>query len=315
MVGLSVSAQRAYGVSVILPVVLAAACALFGATTGGPGWWAATAILTSVAMVGLIVPSPPFHWRIDSDGLVDEITASRIPFDSISGVYPSRLAYWRKRPLRYALEVAHDGGYLRVPVRTTVATTYLEEFLLRQIPESTSVVDQDIERYRQAQVAAFGDERVFSFAGRRQMAKTRSRPAIWGFTTLLVGSLIAFGVGVWLKSESVIAVGVLGASCGLICLLFTVLSVPSQHLGRMAKSSLVISPLGLALSQEGLKGELGWSEILKITYSGKPRKFAVTASGMRPAIHVKLSGVTVMIYDSYDRPLSWIHERIEQYWK
>jgi len=315
MIGQSIHGSRSVTPGVVSAALLALCCVGFAVLTKGAGWWALAAIAASTAIAVLASPRPVFHWRIDAEALVDETTADQIPYESITAVYPCGLTYWKARPRNYALEIVHNGGSLFTPARISIPSPLLEEFLLHQLPESAASSDADIERYRQAQVGAFGAERVFSFAGRRSSAKVRSVAALWGCSAILLSSLLAGGVGVWMDDDSVMIVSVISAAVGLIALLSILLVGPSPHRRRMSASSLVISPLGFALSQEGLKGEIRWSEIRQVTYTGKSRKFGVVASDMRPAIHVQIAGVVLMIYDSYDHPLSWIHERIVQYWQ
>jgi hypothetical protein len=66
-------------------------------------------------------------------------------------------------------------------------------------------------------------------------------------------------------------------------------------------SSLVLSPLGIALRQGDLKGELKWEEVRAVKF---PRN--------RP-LSVQLAGATIPIYDIYDRPLNEIHARLREY--
>ena len=78
-------------------------------------------------------------------------------------------------------------------------------------------------------------------------------------------------------------------------------------------AAIVISPLGLAMEQGPLNGHLTWQQIRKVS-AQVPNK-GITVTRVAPGIAVEVEGATFVITDSYDRPLSEIHERIVKYWR
>jgi hypothetical protein len=81
------------------------------------------------------------------------------------------------------------------------------------------------------------------------------------------------------------------------------------------EASLVIGPLGLAVVQGDLKGEMRWGELRQLHM--KAPRFAAYANRMKlgPGIRLVVEGATIVIADLYDRPLRVIHQRIMDYWR
>jgi hypothetical protein len=104
-------------------------------------------------------------------------------------------------------------------------------------------------------------------------------------------------------AAGVIAVGGIGIFAGLVGVLAH-MSMGRQTRPRIKDielSSLVLSPAGVALRQGDLKGELKWEEIR-----------GVTLRRNRP-LTVQLAGVTISVFDVYDRSLAEIHSQMRQY--
>jgi hypothetical protein len=70
---------------------------------------------------------------------------------------------------------------------------------------------------------------------------------------------------------------------------------------------LVISPIGIALAQGELIGEMRWSELRNVRQRNNFLNRAV--------IDLHVEGAKVEILDVYDTPLVEIRRQIEQYWR
>ena len=82
-------------------------------------------------------------------------------------------------------------------------------------------------------------------------------------------------------------------------------------------SSLVLTPVGLAMIQGDLTGELTWDQIRSVKLRLKPRRFQIigdTTMGLQGII-LNVEAAVILIADLYDRPIESIHERILGYWK
>jgi len=81
------------------------------------------------------------------------------------------------------------------------------------------------------------------------------------------------------------------------------------------KSSLVISPMGLALVQGDIKGEMRWDELRDVQYKSRPGSFSMDVNTAMPGVLLKFEGASITIADIYDQPLRIIYERIRRYWR
>jgi hypothetical protein len=105
--------------------------------------------------------------------------------------------------------------------------------------------------------------------------------------------------------------------CGLIALLITFASgsQPAAIRKNTETASVILCPVGLALAQPGIKGELSWDEIRDVKLRDREAKVTIGAeSGMR-RIDVVVDGAVIQIQDIYEHPLAVIHQRIVELWK
>jgi hypothetical protein len=79
------------------------------------------------------------------------------------------------------------------------------------------------------------------------------------------------------------------------------------------KTALVVTPEGFALSQLNLKGKVSWDQIRKIDMKQTTNN---GFSGQQQAIGVlnmRIDGGAIVIWDAYDRSLSYIEEIMLRY--
>ena len=88
-----------------------------------------------------------------------------------------------------------------------------------------------------------------------------------------------------------------------------------MEIGGSWTSSLVLSPVGLALVQGDLQGELRWEQLRDVQLVSKPRFFQMGQENVRTGIWLRVEGAQIVIADIYDRPLPIIFERIKAYWR
>jgi hypothetical protein len=80
-------------------------------------------------------------------------------------------------------------------------------------------------------------------------------------------------------------------------------------------AALVIAPLGLAVQQGAMTGHLTWQEIRNVSVRTGRAKVAWSAASAVPGIVLEVEGASIVLTDSYDRPLAEIHDRILRYWR
>ena len=83
---------------------------------------------------------------------------------------------------------------------------------------------------------------------------------------------------------------------------------------KFGAASIVISPLGLAMVQGDLRGEIRWEEITKIkTAHTSLKSFQVSSNSNRAPVTLYVEGAEIPIWDIYDRPVTLLLEIIETY--
>jgi hypothetical protein len=291
------------------------------------------AIMTSESAIMLWLAGPAFimcaillftRERASSFELTDEGIEFHDPdlsvaYSEIEGL----VAVKRGESNQFPIAVFHSGGCRTTGSRLVPSSRrvfsaicpYLEEGGHRDVPEM-------LESIRDELVTKFGKERVFCYRGRSWKTPGARKPLMWFFISMFLLSILLFGlIGLTEKErkknkegEPVLATaavllfltGVIGS---LVCVSRSRWSVkPHPNYG------MIISPLGLALIQGKVRGEMEWDELLKVIYPLKPGSFRMQRLPI-PGIGLKVEGSAIGIGDFYDRPLSMIHRRILDYWK
>jgi hypothetical protein len=240
--------------------------------------------------------------------------AQSIPYSSILEVRPVA-PLGAARPRSFPIEVVHQRGSVVFPATLSAPSERVYAFLRGQLPEKPArALPTALATYQREQEQGFGADRVFCYGGRR--GPYRHDAAQWNATgrgvliTAAAWGVLAFfrpGAGGWYVGAGLALV------IGGVCL---AAARGSRRGGAPTKTSgaaLVISPLGLAMEQDALNGHLTWQQIRKVS-AQVPGK-GITVTKVTPGIAVEVEGATFVIADSYDRPLSEIHERIVRYWR
>jgi hypothetical protein len=108
----------------------------------------------------------------------------------------------------------------------------------------------------------------------------------------------------------------LAAFGGIFSLVFWRLGTATRvRIKNWRKASLVISPVGLAMVQGDVQGELRWNEVQNVRLRGRAKGIHVTSETTMPGIVLSVEGAKILIADIYDRPLAAIYENILKYWR
>ena len=241
-----------------------------------------------------------------------------IPYSSLLEVRPL-VAADRPRPDSFAIQVVHARGTLVIPGRLTHSSERVYAFLRGALVPRPVALPAAIEAYRAEQEDRFGREKVFSYVGRCGGDQPRARNlrpiGVGLLATATIWAAIPFGRGDepgWWLAAAVMAV--LGAA----------LLLRDFELQRRETSgpkaadttaALVIAPLGLAVQQGALSGHLAWEEIRKVHVRSGRATVTWSRAQAQPGIVLEVEGASIVLSDSYDRPLSEIHGRILRYWR
>jgi hypothetical protein len=220
----------------------------------------------------------------------------------------------------FPIQIFHEEGVVEIPAHVDASSHDVYQFVQEQLPPGGSrEVNPALVNYLKQHEENFGADRVWSYRARRRLGKAGGKQAerafcwamiLTGVVWIVAGAMGKDFVG-WLGGGIMLLV--LGS---LLQLLFWLLS--AQRRPRVAnwhKASLVISPVGLAVVQGDLKGELKWDE-LRDVHTKIPR-FTVqaTRADLGPGIRLVVEGATIVLADVYDRPLQMIYRRIREYWQ
>ena len=304
------------------------ACFAFAVVLVGSGLAQGTVELMAVALLPAAVGAalwtaaePGVKGRVVPEGIALERPRLEIPFDQIRGLATDLLPFSAPQG-SFAIRVFHSRGLLKIPGRRDIdSAAILQALRSRSGPSDPGIVNPVLEGYRERYVAAFGAERVASFRASEQLGDTPRRhgPGI-GLAFALTGMAWSIFAGASGRKEGPL-MGLAGMAIivGLLTLGISRLARPRlSYLARIpdwTASSLVVTPVGLALIQGKLRGELAWEQIrdVRLRYRDDIALFDSEAS--LPGVVLKVAGASLVIADIYDRPIEMIHERILGYWK
>jgi hypothetical protein len=78
---------------------------------------------------------------------------------------------------------------------------------------------------------------------------------------------------------------------------------------------VIVTPLGLALKQGDLQGEVRWDEIRDVKLIAKARGLVLSSQDASRAVVIKVAGATVRLVDIFDQSLELMNDRIAAYWR
>ena len=310
-------------------------------------WWAGAFLLIAIAMaagawfggnpdlaIGALLPAalavalflsrePRFSAVFTDDGLEAETAKGPeiLPYSAIERVWiPSRRKIDPEKvgAKPFPIVIGHPEGTVRIPALIDTPSEDVYRFLLDRVPRGGSdEVHEDLRDYLAEQVQEFGAERVWSY--RPSPRKVRPAPRRFRAVTL---AMVLVGIA-WLvvggSRDGEKASGWLGGGASLFVYGGIALVASFADLNRRFKgwkqSGLVIGPVGVAMIQGDVRGEMSWEELNDLKLTDR-RSFQLTAtSDAGRGILMKVSGATILIPDLYDRPIFTIYRNLLQYWR
>jgi hypothetical protein len=207
------------------------------------------------------------------------------------------------------MRLFHRKGVLEIPAHLSIPSDQLYRVLYQQFsPSGSREVNDALTDYLAEQIETFGEAKVFSYCARAHLGNTLARrEKLVAYILLLTGCAWLLSVAVGEAYAGWTVFGVLFLLAGLLVWLMSRMRKAHRTTIRnWRRSSLIVSPLGLAMIQGDLQGELRWAELRKVRYLPRRR-----AGG----IALDVDGASLSIVNLYDRPLALIHERICAYWR
>jgi hypothetical protein len=270
------------------------------------------AILPAAIAVALwAVAEPSIEGQVSAEGVELFRPRGLIPFDAIQKI-DAEVPPFGPPPPSYRIKVYHHQGLLTIPAGPGVDSRAIHAAILSRLePGGSRQVHPALADYLGRNLAVFGPDRVWSYRATSHGGESKSGRVIraLGLATLATGFA-------WMVISSTAGGAVattwaqLGAALfGWSILVLAVSWAISTRLGRLARikewraSSLVISPVGLAMVQGKIRGELAWDQIHDVRLGSRGQGITLTVEGAQ-----------IVIVDLYDRPIELIHERILRYW-
>jgi hypothetical protein len=294
---------------------LGAAAAGAGIALSLPALAGAAVLPAAIGATLLVVGRPRFRARFTPTALEVTGPARSIPYASIVQVRPvaqSSAAVGQD----FAIEVVHARGQLVIPAPLTVASERVYAFLRGHVPDTPPALPRGLDDYRRAQEKAFGADRVSSYGARRGLGGKGSAGARASAIGFGVSAAAWTALGLSRPDEPgwAVAAGV-AMVIGVVVALFDWGHRRRFALtpAKAAETGLVISPVGLALKASGLDGHLTWQQVKNVTLKDAGR-WTQGSHGL-PGIAIEVEGATIVVPDTFDRPLSEIHDRIARYWR
>lgn len=227
-----------------------------------------------------------------------------------------------KNPTHYEIIITDGLGTVTIPAKLErVRSDEVYDFLYERFPEpDCEDAPKPLREYLDKQIATFGPKRVWSFYARRHRGELSGRGTglLVGFAILLAGiAWVIFGSNRH-DMDGWVGIGIGGISAGVLtAFIFAVLSGYYQIGGRIKnwkRSGVILSPLGLALIQGDIAGEMEWEELKNVGYNSK---HGPSSQGKPPghAIRLDFGDINVWIADIYNCPLRTIYDRILEFWE
>jgi hypothetical protein len=322
MIGSDLESQPKPPLVAAVLLAMALGCELVGLMLSSRGWLMCGLLPLAVAIVWWLTRERPFAAKLTENGIVLTATKYLVPYDEIRAVWPAfpgeRL---RSKGESFALRIQHGGEVLNVPARLNVSSQELFDFLATKIHVvQATPANPAVAEYMQRQVAMFGTDHVWSFCAqiRSDAASERIqyRKCLVMLSAVPVGAVWC-GTGLAWRMEEWTVFGGITMVVGLFgsLLFFVAAKSSTPRVKNWRGASLVISPLGFALAQGDLCGELRWKEVRDVRLRHGSGALFSDVSARGSGVVVRVDGAEFLVADFYDAPIQVIYDRISQLWR
>jgi hypothetical protein len=287
------------------------------------GW--AAVVPACWAVAGLLWRPGSIEGAITRSGIRISDPETEIPFEP--GVRLSAHARNVRKPRKpFAIHLVHGSKSVTIPSRLDMPSEQVFQAILKGLPpQGSEKVAPFLAEYYSRQIAMFGPELIFSayaFVARGKERGSGMRLRAWSLATIVAGLVYAVAAAFTPENarfhSEFIGFGSLLIVTGLLSFALSFVIGGRSVLGirHWGNSCVVIGPVGLALVQGDIQGELTWNQLLDVAYRPRSVNFQLDHNSSPAAgIVLKVPGAQITIADIYDRPLDLIHERILRNWR
>ncbi len=313
--------------AVVLFLALAALSVALAGTSGSPHPAIAAIPLVGIALALIVARPPALVAQIRPEALVIQEPPTEIRYDQIESLTLSGLPqHPRGQRLKPgALVLMHTAGVMEIPQRLNMPVERVYAFLAEKIAGSGArTVHPRLAGFVTEQEAAFGPERVWTFAARQHLGRrpsTRRGRACcvaivlsglcWMLTPLFLPSRPGNDTFVWFPIGIILAV--FGALIWLV--MWSHQRYPAANVKEWRSASLVISPGGVAMIQGSTQGHLRWDEVLGIASGHSVKGLQLNEASRVGVMAIRVHAADIHVADIYDRPLWFIQDVLTGYWR
>ena len=307
--------------------VLAVVLGVLGLSGGEATYFA---LMAGALAVGFLFGGRP---RIEGaveagGGIVLRRPAREIPPGAIRSIEPIVAPEGGDEPGSFPIRVEHSAGRFTIPASPSIDSAAIHRALVEHHrPEGSDAVVPELADYAGRHRAMFGDDRVLSYRANPDCGRNihvRSPLLAIGLGMLAVGIAgfvaprsLGLAGGIVLSPWPVVplSIGIALVVSGLVAgrLRF-------RGIARWRESGLVLTPVGLALIQGPVRGELPWEQLRDVKYRKRrggvqPHFRLSSAEESLRGIHLVVDGARIVVVDLYDRPIDVIHREIVRRWR
>ncbi len=271
-----------------------------------------------VALALKLTAEPGVRGRVTDRGIELDRPADRIGFHEIRSVDAGFFSFGPP-PESFTIRVHHLRGSFTIPERRGNDSRALYRTIRDRVaPGGSRAVHPSLAGYLARNVAIFGEAKVWSYRASTHHEADRSRRRGSAIGLAMLASSFAWILIAATEESLERPWGPLGGLLLLVAILTLLVSrAVETRIGQFVRikdwsaSSLIITPVGLALIQGRLEGELAWDQILGVSLDG-PHTRRGRVNG--PGIILSVEGARIAIADLYDRPIAMIFEQILFNW-
>ncbi len=235
-----------------------------------------------------------------------------IPIERIRGITATgRHLFNRSRP--FHITIHYDMDVLTIPPPSNMTSDDLFRAINRVLPTPLGHVAYTLADHHKQQTGLFGEDRVFYFGALpTQRGANPGKKLARGLLLATMLTAIVYMIASYVvpvsedRSWRLFGWGIGVTITAGVLFLMSLANRNVYGVKDWGHSGIVVSPLGIALKQGDIEGELVWAHL--------------QAAELRPAraprlLRLKVQGAIIDVPDIYDRPISAVYEAIAGYFE
>jgi hypothetical protein len=273
-----------------------------------------------------LIPPRPFAAHFTADSMEVMNPPVTVPYASIVSLRSARGSVTLEKlgKGQFTFNVIHHGGVVTVPAAIDAPSRDVFLFLADKLsPCASRAVPPMLAGYFKRHAETFGEDKLLTYKAREHLGHKfgyRRSPVFW--LTIAATGAIWIGIALVAGQGFVTWMGVgipalLFGFFGWLIALVASAASPANGISKWQESGLVISPVGIALVQGDLRGELRWDELRDVKRKAQSAGGAIltSSSNVVHGIGLEVEAAHFVIADIYDRPLFMIHRQLMKYWR